>query len=472
MTADNSSSAGLPSKSVAVIGGGVTGLAAAYQLNKAGYQVRLFEATTRLGGAVQSEETEGWLVEAGPNSFQENSREVVGLLRELGLDNERIVASPAAKKRFIVRWGKLCPVPLSPGALLTTPLFSIGAKLCLFRELFRRPRHRSVDLSLADFIRDHFGQEIVDYALNPFVSGVYAGDPRKLSARHAFPKLWQCERQHGSLIRGQIAQARARRALGHPSTKIISFRAGLQALVEALSRPLTTGTIELNVKIENLLPGAPWRIVWSRDGQAHTEEFASVILAVPATSLSQLAFGSLAERPLAPLDAIEHPSVASLFLGFRRDQVSHPLDGFGALVPASEKRNLLGVLFSSSLFPNRAPPDHVALTVMVGGAVRPDLVHGSIDEITAAVMPDLVQLLGVHGAPTFRRLHVWRRAIPQYQLGYERLLEVIAACEKSFPGLIIGGQARDGIALPSCLESGLAMAGRITDGFPNFEAQT
>lgn len=461
MTAAPSPSAGLPAKPIAVIGGGLTGLAAAYRLSQNGHRVRLFEATARLGGVVQSEETDGWLVESGPNSFQENSTEVAGLLHELGLQDERVVASPEAKNRFIVRDGRLCPVPLSPGALLTTPLFSGGSKLRLLRELFRRPRHRTVDLSLADFIGDHFGQEIVNYGLNPFTSGVYAGDAGKLSARHAFPKLWQCEREHGSLIRGQMALAKARRAAGHPSTKIISFRKGLQALVDALGLRLPAGTVELNVKIESLVPGAPWRIVWSRGGEAFTEEFGQVILAVPAASLSRLAFGSLGERPLALLDAIEHPPVASLFLGFRRDQVAHALDGFGALVPAIEKRTLLGVLFSSTLFPNRAPSGHVALTVMVGGAVRPDLTQGSIDELTTAVMPDLTGLLGVSGAPVFRRLHVWRRAIPQYQLGYERFLDAMSACENSFPGLTIGGQVRDGIALPSCLESGLAMAGRV-----------
>lgn len=457
-------------KPIAVIGGGITGLAAAYRLTKAGYPVRLFEASSRLGGVIHSERTEGWLIESGPNSFQENSREVVDLLSELGLEKERLVANPAAKKRFIVRAGRLCPAPTSPGALLSTRLFSSRAKLRLLGELFARPRRRASDLSLAEFIGEHFGSEIVDYGLNPFVSGVYAGDPETLSARYAFPKLWNGEQTHGSIIRGQMALAKARRAAGHPRSTIISFRSGLQTLVHALTLQLAARTIELNAKVESLVPGKPWKIQWNRNGEVHTEEFAGIILALPAIALSQLVLGSRGERPLAALDAIVHPPVASLFLGFRRNHVSHPLDGFGALVPAREKRNLLGVLFSSTLFPERAPADHVALTVLVGGVTRPELAQGSIDEITASVMPELAQLLGVTGAPTFRRLKVWPRAIPQYQLGYERFLDAISACEKRYPGLVVGGQVRDGIALPSCLESGLAMGERVIrdrSGFPS-----
>lgn len=446
---------------VAVIGGGATGLAAAYRLAKSGRRVRLFEAGPRLGGSVATERQEGWLIEAGPNSFQENRREIVELMRELGLEQERVAASTVSKKRFIVRGGKLCALPMSPPSLFSTPLFSFGTKLRLMTEAFSRPRRRPSDVPLADFIRDHFGQEIVDYALNPFVSGIYAGDPRKLSARHAFPKLWEAEQQKGSLIRGQIAQAKIRRAEGHPKTQIISFRHGLQTLTDALAARLPAGSIELGARIETLIPGSPWQLVWSRAGEARTEKFASVVLAIPAHALAQLSFGSLGERPLAPLQSVEYPPVASLFLGFRREQIAHPLDGFGALIPAIERFHFLGVLFSSSLFPDRAPEGHVGLTVMVGGSVQPDLASRSLDEITDAVMPELDRLLGVTGSAEFRRLHFWPYAIPQYQLGYERHLETMAAVERQHPGLHLAGHVRDGIALPSCILSGLTVAGRI-----------
>ncbi len=446
---------------IAVIGGGATGLAAAHRLAGAGKAVRLFEAGPGLGGAVGTTRLDGWLIESGPNSLQENTREVVDLISELGLAAERVEANPASKKRFIVRGGRACAVPMSPAALARTDLFSARSKLRLLTEPFSRRRRRTSDVSLASFVRDHFGDEIVDYALNPVVSGIYAGDPNRLSARVAFPKLWACEQTHGSLIRGQIAQARTRRAEGEPKSRIISFRGGLQVLTDALAASLPRDSIECGVKIESLLPGKPWRLVWSRAGETHTETFSHILLAIPAPSLAQLSFGSLAERPLACLEAVEYPPVMSLFLGYRRDQVEHPLDGFGALVPAAEKLNLLGVLFSSTLFPGRAPDGHVALTVMVGGALRPDLARQSPDDVFGVVAPELGKLLGVRGDPVFRHHHFWPRAIPQYQLGYERHLEVMARAEKDLPGLLIGGNTRDGISLPNCLASGRRLAAQV-----------
>jgi oxygen-dependent protoporphyrinogen oxidase len=225
---------------------------------------------------------------------------------------------------------------------------------------------------------------------------------------------------------------------------------------------LPPASIELSAKVESLVPGTPWRLVWSRVGHTKTETFSAVLLALPASALAALPFGALAERPLASLESIEYSAVSSLFLGFRREQIAHPLDGFGALMPAVEKSKMLGVLFSSSLFPDRAPAGHAALTVMVGGARHPELSGKPIDEIFAAVRPELERLLGLKGDPVFRRVRHWPRAIPQYQLGYERYLEVMANCESAYSNLFIGGHVRDGIALPACILSGFALATRAT----------
>jgi oxygen-dependent protoporphyrinogen oxidase len=440
---------------IAIIGGGITGLAAAHRLARQGIPFRLFEASPRLGGNIRTErDPSGWLLEAGPNSLQLTPA-LASLLAELDL--APVKASPAAKNRYILRNGRPVAAPASPPALLTTSLFSLASKLRFLGDLFHRPRQRSADLSLADFVASHFGSELVDYALRPFVSGVYAGDAQKLSARHAFPSLWEAERTHGSLIRAQLASAKAKRARGEPSgpPPVISFPEGLEALPRALAAALHPDDIELDARITSLVPdSAGWRV--------NDRPFRAVILALPAAALAALSIGPAGERPLADLSRVEYPPVSSLFLGYKRGQVAHPLDGFGMLVPPAEQRSVLGVLFNSTLFADRAPAGHVALTVMTGGALRPDLARLNDDDLLALVRRELSELLGVVGEPVFIRRNVWPRAIPQYNLGYERFLDVITRTANAHPGLFIGGHIRDGISVPACLAAGENLAARAT----------
>jgi oxygen-dependent protoporphyrinogen oxidase len=448
------------SKSIAVLGAGITGLTAAHRLVQRGHRVRVFEQSGRTGGAIRTELTDGWLVEAGPNSLLSGDPSLTALITELGLARELVTASPVAKHRYLVRRGRAVAAPLSPPAFLRSPLFSLNAKVRVLVELLSSRRVRTADLSLEDFICSHFGQEIVDYALNPFVSGVYAGNPRKLSARYAFPRLWELEQRHGSLLRGLRALAQARHARQEPDPAIISFTHGLQTLPSSLASRLPAGSLVFGARLDRLVPGPQWNVIWNDDAGPRTETFDAVIAALPAPALAALRLGPLTGRPLAGLAAIEHPPVASLFLGYRRDQVAHPLDGFGLLVPALEQRQILGVLFSSSLFAGRAPAGHVALTVMVGGARQPELAALSPDRLLAAVRPDLTGLLGVTGEPVILRHTFWPKAIPQYNLGHEQHLETMAAAERAHPGLFIGGQTRHGISLPACIAAGESLANR------------
>jgi oxygen-dependent protoporphyrinogen oxidase len=451
-------------KSIAIVGGGLTGLTAAWKLHREGHRVTLLEKSSRVGGVITSQAEAGWLHETGPNSLQE-SPEVTKLINELGLARERVVANPAARNRFIVRRGRLVPAPLSPPAFLTSPLFSLGTRGKVLLELLTRPRIRTTDTSLASFVAAHFGQEMVDYGLNPLIAGVYAGDPEKLSARYAFPNLWQIERRFGSILRGYRAQAAERRAHGLASGQppVISFERGLQTLPDALAASLPAGCVRLDATVTSLIPGRPWKIIWSEGGSAQTSEFHAVVLAVPAPALGSLVFGTLGERPLASLDHLPHPPVSSLFLGFHREQVKHPLNGFGALVPAVEQRSILGVLFSSTLFAGRAPDGCVALTVFAGGMRQPDAGRLATPELLARVLPDLASLLGVSGDPVFVRHAHWPKAIPQYNIGHERFLEPLQQAEARHTGLFIGGNARDGISLPDCVRSGLKLAQRTAE---------
>jgi len=446
-------------KSIAVVGGGLTGLTTAWRLHQAGHRVKVFEKAPRVGGAIISHARDGWLVEGGPNSLQETP-EVAALISELGLSGQRALVSPAAKKRFIVRGGRPVMVPLSPAGLLTSPLFSVGARLRVLTELLSRPRVRTTDVNLASFVASHFGREIVDYGLNPFVGGIYAGDPEKLSARYAFPSLWQLERSHGSLLRGFRAQAAARRARGEAGglVPVISFKQGLQSLPLALAAALPAGTVQTDATVTSLIPGQPWKLIWTRADSVQTAGFDAVVLALPAAGLASIVFSTLGERTLASLDHIPQPPVSSLFLGFKRDQVTHSLDGFGVLVPAREERSTLGVLFSSSLFAGRAPDGHVALTVFAGGMRQPETGRLETAALLTRVMPDLRDLLGVTGEPVFTHHTFWPKAIPQYHLGHERFLEPLTRIETRHPGLFIGSNARDGISLPDCLKSGAEAA--------------
>lgn len=450
-------------KTIAILGGGLTGLTTAYRLTQRGHTVRLFEVAARTGGVMQTELTDGWLIERGPNSLLAGEPALDALLGELGLAGERVAANSEARNRYIVRRGQPIAAPLSPPAFLKSPLFSLGAKFSLFTELLARPRLRHADVSLEEFIRAHFGRELVDYALNPFVAGVYAGNPAKLSAKLSFPKLWELERTHGSLLRGQMAAAKAKTPAQRATAGIISFRRGLQTLPDALTARLPAGTLSLQTRIEALIPGENkrWSVIWRDASDAtHTGTFDAVVAALPAPALAQLRLGTLGERPLASLDGIEHPPVASLFLGYRRADVAHPLDGFGMLVPEVEKRSILGAIFSSTLFPGRAPEGHVALTVLVGGTRQPELARLPADELLAKIQPDLAALLGVKGPPVFRRQGLWPKAIPQYNLGYESHLETMAAAERNHPGFYLGGQARDGISMPACIAAGEKLAAR------------
>jgi protoporphyrinogen/coproporphyrinogen III oxidase len=449
------------SKSVAVIGGGITGLTAAFRLMQRGHRVRVFEAATRVGGVIRTERSEGWLIESGPNSLLSDDHAVPRLIADLGIGSELVRANAAARKRYIVRDGMPVAAPVSPPALLGSPLFSARAKFQIVAEMLRRPRLRTSDVSLEEFVLDHFGQEVVDYGLNPFVRGVYAGNPKHLSARLAFPKLWEGEQKHGSILRGQIAAAKAGR--GRERVGIVSFRDGLEALPQALAARLPAGTLTLNARVNVLLPDGSggWCIEWNDGASNQCAAFDAIIAAIPAAALAQLRFERQSERPLRTLDQIEHPPVSSVFLGFRSDQVRHPLDGFGMLVPEIERRSILGVLFSSTLFPGRAPEGHVALTVLVGGTRNVGLAKLPNPQLLATIQPDLEQLLGVQGEPVFQRHTFWPQAIPQYNLGYERHVETMVAAEQRYPGLFIGGQARDGISVPACIAGGERLAGGI-----------
>ena len=446
-----------PSKlPVAVIGAGITGLTAAWQLHRVGVPVVVFEASSGPGGVIASTHDGDWLWESGPNTLLEGSADVAAFVDAVGLGSRRVYAADSAKNRYVVRDGRLVAMPTSPMGFVRTKMFSWRAKVGLIGEPWRAPSAPDAEESVADFVVRRLGQEFLDYAVNPFVGGVYAGDPRRLSVRHGFPKLHTLEQEHGSLLRGAFKR---RNTSGGPKGRIFSFPGGLVELPRALASSLG-GAVRFGTRVEAVRRvAAGWEIVSFAGGGAQTATFGAVLCAVPADALAALRFEQVpgAER-LAELRMIEHPPVTSVFTGYKRVQVAHALDGFGLLMPEVERRRILGVLFSSTLFPGRAPAGHVALTTFVGGVRAPQLAQLDDAATQALVREELGDLLGVRGDPVYVHLQRWPRAIPQYTLGYGRFKAIFAEVEQTAPGLHFGGNARDGISLANCIESGRRLA--------------
>ncbi len=447
---------------VAVVGGGVAGLTAAYRLKQRGLRVVVYEAGDRVGGAVRTERREGYLAELGPNSLAAPSAQLRAFLIELGLESSILPASPAARRRFVVRKSKLLPLPMSPQDFLTTRLLSNGAKLAIFGEPLVEAGDSPVEESVATFVRRRFNQEILDYIANPFVGGVFAGDPEQLSVRHALPKLYGLERTHGSVIKAFASMMRARKrnddGAGALAGGLTSFRTGLQEIPEALARELHA-EIRLRAPVTQLRAGPRGWTVGAAFQPA--ELYDAVVYAAPAHCVDDVDLDFPGGDRLKTLASISHPPVAVLVLGFRREDVGHPLDGFGFLVPEVERRHVLGVIFSSTLFAGRAPEGHVTLTAFVGGVRNPDLANADLPTITARVQDDLRALLGAKGEPTFRAFQLWPKAIPQYDLTYGRFKEIMDEVERRNPGLALAGSYRDGISLGETIASGEAAAARV-----------
>jgi protoporphyrinogen/coproporphyrinogen III oxidase len=447
--------------SVAVIGAGVTGLTAAYCLKRLGARVVVYEAGDRIGGVVKSVRQDGYLAELGPSSMSSPSAEVATILSELGLSTSQVQSSPAARTRYIVKRGKLVPLPLTPSELLTSRLLSNAAKLAVFGEPLVESSESPMDESVAGFVRRRFNQEVLDYVVNPFVAGTFAGDPEQLSVRHALPQLQALERTHGSVMRGFLKQAKARRGSESAAKApggLLSFRDGLQEIPEALGRDLKTEVL-LRSPVTQLRAGPRgWTI-----GAAFQppELYDAVVYAAPAHALDDIDLDFPNSERLGTLSSIVHPPVAVLALGFRRDQVDHPLDGFGFLSPEVERRRMLGAIFSSTLFPDRAPERHLLLTVFAGGARDPDFVQVDPQTLTARVLDELRLLLGISGEPTFRLIQIWPKAIPQYVLGYGRFKDIVQQTEQNNRGLVLAGTYRDGISLGDAMSSGEQASTRV-----------
>jgi len=446
---------------VTVIGGGISGLAAAWYLRRAGLSVRLLERGSQPGGTIGTIEDGGWRIEQGPNSALETTPLFGAMFDALGIAGERLYADPAAERRYILRGGKLHALPMSPGAFLGSSLWTARGKLRLLKEpLVGRAAQEE---TVAQFVERRLGREFLDYAINPFVAGVYAGDPSRLSVRAAFPKLYALEERYGGLIRGMIGGARERRRRAETAkdrAKMFSFRSGMQTLPRALASALGSAA-EFGAEGESIVPqGETLMVRYRRGGESLALASRAAVIAVPAHAAGPLV------RPLSAdaadaLGSIAYPPVTEVFLGFPLEAIARPLDGFGFLVPEKEQRSILGTIWSSALFPGRAPAHHAALTTFVGGSRQPAIAALDDDALVRGVTGELRAVMGVQGEPVYTRICRWETAIPQYAIGHLDLMRRLDRCEEQIPGLYFCGNYRGGIALGDCLVSAEALARRV-----------
>jgi oxygen-dependent protoporphyrinogen oxidase len=454
---------------VAIVGAGITGLTAAHRLRERGIDVTIFEADDAIGGRIQSEARDGYLLERGPHTILERNRATAALLDDLNLESELVVASEEANRRYVVRDGHPRAVPMSPGAFLETDLLSNEAKLRLLLEPLVPARRDDVDESLGNFIRRRLGEEVLEYAVGPIIGGIYAGQPRLLSARHAFENAWRMEQEYGSMAAGGLVQL-LERIVGDeegPEKRLFSFESGSSRLVERLVEQLD-GCIERATeirKVERTSDDA--RPAWSlTDASGQTVEggpFSDVVWTAPAYELADLELRGPTSRDdrTRQFDEVEYPPVTIVAMGVEREHIEHPLDGFGMLVPEPEPHPILGTLFMSSVFPGRAPEGKALLSTFVGGAREPEAALAPREMLVERVQSELHELIGLRGEPEFTDVFCWERAIPQYEVGYGRMLETMRALEADHPGLHLAGSFRDGVAVPDLIEAGVELANSL-----------
>lgn len=450
--------------SVAIIGAGITGLTAAFYLKRNGIPVTVYEASDRAGGVIRSLRKDGYLAEFGPNTILATSPKITQLVDDAGLRARRLDPNPQAEARYVVRYRKPMAMPASPLGFFTTGLFTPAAKMAVLREPFVPPRRDGNEESIAEFVVRRLGREFLDQAIDALVAGVYAGDPARLSVTHAFPKLAKIEQEYGSLIKGQILGARARKKRGEVAkdrAPKFSFDLGLQVLPDTLAANLGPD-LKLNSELTGLKKTDDgWCLTLRQDSEEKDFEHRAVIYAGTAYQLAKLAVSGTPAADLSMFSEIRYPPVASVVLGFRREDVTHPCNGFGMLVPKVEGFKILGTIFSSSLFPNRAPEGHLTLTTYIGGERYPELATLPPEKLVEITCEDLKVLLGVKGKPTFQHTVLYSKAIPQYNVGFGRFREAMNELENRLPGVYLAGHYRDGVSLGDSIVSGCNIAERV-----------
>jgi len=447
----------MESREVVVIGGGIAGLSATHALHEAGHDVVLLEAGPRLGGVIRTETADGFVIEAGPDAILAQKPEGLALCRALGLSGRLVPTNPLTRTVFVLQGGRLHPLP--EGMMLAVPtrvlpflrsrLFSWPGKMRMGMDLLLPRRTCDGEESIASLLRRRFGEEAVERLGEPLMAGIHAGDPEQLSIQATFPRFVELERRYRSLIRGMWASRPRGRAASLAA--FYSLAGGLGELVDALRRHLPAARVRLGARVTDLRRESGAFVMRLLDGSALSAQ--SVILAVPAYAAAPLVSGISPEASRL-LQTVPFASSATVALGYRREDVAHPLDGYGMLLPRGEGRRTSACSFVSSKFPGRAPDGHVLLRAFLGGARDPGLLQLEDAELAALARRELKDVLGLRGAPVLERVYRWPHATPQMVIGHLDRMSRLDRIVEGLPGLFLTGAGLHGTGIPDAIADG------------------
>jgi len=446
-------------KKVAIIGAGITGLVTSYYLKKAGIPFRIFEKTSHVGGVIETKQQDGFIYERGPNSGVIANTETVEFFEDLGDRIKPEIADASSAKRLIWKNGKWHPLPSGILDGITTPLFSLKDKLRLLGEPFRK-KGTNPNETLADLVIRRMGQSFLDYAIDPFILGIYAGDPAYIVPKYALPKLYQLEQDYGSFIGGAIKKKREKKSPLEKkvSREIFSVEGGLQRLTETLTEIIGTENIELKCDTVIIEKNKQDYRVHFKNQQ---EDFTHVVSTINSNGLPQL-FPFVEAKQWEPIVNLKYAKVTEVAIGYKKWK-GISLDAFGGLIPFKEKRDILGILFMSTLFKNRAPQGGALLTTFVGGMRRPELAELKEDELLQLIQKELEITMGIKNTePDLFQYVTHQQAIAQYGEDSEARFRAITDIELQHQGLYLGGSIRDGIGLADRIKQARSMAEDLT----------
>ena len=475
-------------KRAIVIGGGITGLAAAYRLKYESIKrcisldIHLLEASNRVGGVIHTEYRDGFIVEHGPDAFISTKPWAKALCEELGIADKLIGTNPKVRRSFVIRKGKLKLVPegfymMAPGSFgpfLKSPIFSLRGKLRIALDLIISRRSDIDDESVADFVRRRLGTEAFERMAQPMIGGIYTSDAENLSLKATFPRFLEMEQEHGSIIKALLAQKRKasqtnRDTSGPRYSLFLSFADGMQTLVDTLAESLSECICLCSsvIAIQKMESEVGWRVCLDNHEVLEAD---LLCIALPAPQTSKI-LSAVSPSLTEKLSAIPYTSSATVNIAFQREDVPHPLNGIGFVVPITEQLNLIGCSFSSVKFENRAPANCVLLRAFVGGNTFKDNVNGNTTQkdFVSSALKDVSKLLGINKIPLFSIVSQHSQAMAQYQVGHQKLVGEIEELAKGLPCLALAGNAYHGIGIPDCINSGEQAAFALLDEIQRYK---